>query len=74
MSTTTDVATPDRLEWLRATEPRKGARALRVCWPEPHQRIDKPITSVLDPTTDADLKRRADAAWEKTRAIGKVGA
>lgn len=70
MSTTTDHATPDRLEWLRVTEPRKGARALRVCWPEPEQRIDKLIMGVLDPTTDADYKRRADAAWEKARRRG----
>jgi hypothetical protein len=68
--TTTDHATPERLHWLRVTEPHISPRPMRICRPEPHQRIDKLIDKLADETTDADIKRRSDEAWDRVRERG----
>jgi hypothetical protein len=67
--TTTDYATPSRLEWLRVTEPRMGARAHKICWPT-NGLLAKPINDRADPLVDIELQKRADRAWDAAREMG----
>lgn len=66
MSTQIDHATPERLAFIRATEPYVSPRTVRPA----NGLCAKPITDRADPLVDIEYQKRADRAWDAVREMG----